>query len=294
MSTPEGVRLRRKSLQEREREQLDHDTTVAAEGDAPVLAVKLLKQHAGPILHHANRVIHFIGPLYVQIAFRIVELCRTLPLDIVQALTGLGLCFFGGAYCASIAAVEAFMLVGWATTRSALEDVYEDILLIREASDQDDKQLKEKVPHGAIPSAEYIQRKARLAVLAVRDPEKLSTAVGGLYAGWIAVQGTLRLEFAKTVTLGMSIAAMLDRPALRYGLPILTHACPSEYHRWLPTIIRAFSKSIAVGLAWYLAVAISAFQSALRGGLMFSRALSRWARKRGLMDVEVMPSSRHF
>ena len=39
----------------------------------------------------------------------------------------------------------------------------------------------------------------RVALLAVRDPHKLSIAVGGLYAGWLAVIGTLRLNVAKTV-----------------------------------------------------------------------------------------------
>jgi len=100
------------------------------------------------------------------------------------------------------------------------------------------------------------------------------------------VQGTLRLEFAKTITLGVSIAAMLDKPALRYGLPILTHAVPAEYHRWLPTAIRTLCKAVAVSIAWWLAVAIAAFQSALRGGLMCSKALLRWAKSKQLIEVQ--------
>ena len=72
----------------------------------------------------------------------------------------------------------------------------------------------------------------------------------------------------------------------RYGLPILTHVVPPEQHRWLPTLIRGAAKAVAVAVAWYLHVMIAAFQSALRGGLMCSRALLRWAHKRGMMDME--------
>ena len=72
----------------------------------------------------------------------------------------------------------------------------------------------------AATPAEVVQRKLRLALLAVRDPHKLSIAVGSLYTAWLAVIATLRVNFAKTVTLGVSMAEMLDGPALRYGLPV--------------------------------------------------------------------------
>lgn len=67
------------------------------------------------------------------------------------------------------------------------------------------------------------------------------------------MQGTLRLQFAKTITLGVSIASMLDGPALRYGLPALAHLVPAPYHKWLPTMIRSGCKTVAVAVAWYSA-----------------------------------------
>jgi hypothetical protein len=33
-------------------------------------------------------------------------------------------------------------------------------------------------------------------------------ALGGLYTSWLAVQGTLRLQYAKTITLGVSTLAL--------------------------------------------------------------------------------------
>ena len=78
--------------------------------------------------------VNVVGPLYLR-AFRVAHTAyQTAPLDLIQAATGLGLCFFGGAYCASIAAAEAFNLATWSTTRAALEDMWEDVLLIKEAN----------------------------------------------------------------------------------------------------------------------------------------------------------------
>ena len=91
-----------------------------------------------------------------------------------------------------------------------------------------------------------------VAALAVRDPEKLTKAVGGVYAGWVVVQGTLRLQFARTVTLGISISKMLDPLLMRFGLPVLTHAFPPTLHHWLPTLLRTCCNFVAVALAWYL------------------------------------------
>jgi len=296
-ASPEStLRQRRPTSAEKEKAALDTQVASAAAGDVGSAVALRYVQQAAPALAYAGELISKVGPYYVRAAALGATVYETLPLDIVQALLGLALCFFGGAYYASIAAVEAFMMVGWATTRAALEDIYEDLLLIHEASERDDKQQAEILLQAdkldktrlarSSSGAELVQRKMRVAVLAVRDPEKLSQAVGGLYAGWIAVQGTLRLEFAKTITLGVSIAAMLDKPALRYGLPILTHAVPAEYHRWLPTAIRTLCKAVAVSIAWWLAVAIAAFQSALRGGLMCSKALLRWAKSKQLIEVQ--------
>lgn len=285
--TPMGstLRQRRPTSAQKDRQQLELQISSAALSAVPT-AVQYVQQFA-PLLVHAAELIAHVGPVYFRAAAFAASVYQTLPLDVLQALLGLGLCFFGGSYYASIAAVEAFMMVGGSTTRAALEDIYEDVLLIQEAHERDEQQqaaARERRASGLKP-AELVQRKMRVAVLAVRDPEKLSQAIGGLYAGWIAVQGTLRLEFAKTITLGVSIAAMLDRPALRYGLPVLAHAVPKEFHRWLPTVIRTVCKLAAVTVAWWLAVAIAAFQSALRGGLLCSRALLRWANAKGFVAL---------
>ena len=58
-----------------------------------------------------------------------------------------------------------------------------------------------------------------LSAQAVKDPEKLSAALGGLMTSWIAVQGMLRIEFAKTIALGISISGMIAPLAQKVAVP---------------------------------------------------------------------------
>ena len=110
-------------------------------------------------------------------------------------------------------------------------------------------------------------------------------AIAGIYTGWIAVQGTLRIEFAKTITLGVSMAQCVEYPVLKYVLPIVTPLAPKEVQHWGPTAVSAATKAAAVWFAWTLQVYVSAVQSAMRGGLLFSRGLMAYANKTGRLQL---------
>lgn len=274
--------------------ELDHRETIARLiASAPTTinpSFARALQKAQPALTALQNFINIVGPFYLKLFELIAFAKQTLPTEILTALVGLGMCFFGGAYCASIAAVEAFLLTGWMTTRAAIVDVWDDVLLMRAATAEDSK--KDDDDDGVADAtqgtpAERLARKARVAALAVRDPEKLTTALGGLYCGWVAVQGTLRLQFAKTITLGVSIAKLLEAPALRVLVPLLAPLVPADLRHWLPTSIRAAMKAVAVFVAWQVQVMVSAVQSALRGGLLFSRAALAYARKNGHLDQRI-------
>ena len=68
---------------------------------------------------------------------KLFQLCykayTVLPVDLLAAFGGLGLSFFGGAYCASISAIEAFKMCGWDRTKAALQDIYADACAIYDA-----------------------------------------------------------------------------------------------------------------------------------------------------------------
>merc|ERR1711957_858283 len=123
------------------------------------------------------------------------------------------------------------------------------------------------------------------AAVAVKDPEKLSAALGGLYTSWLAVQAVLRIEFAKTITLGVSIAAMATPYLQKVSLPVLVHVMPPAYHHWIPMVIANAARSIGVAVAWKMQEIVSVVHLALLGGLLFSRSLLRWARHQGYVTI---------
>ena len=58
----------------------------------------------------------------------------------------------------------------------------------------------------------------RVAALAVRESTTPPPRAG---CTWVTAVGTLRLKFARTVTLGVSIANTLDGIVQRNGVPVL-------------------------------------------------------------------------
>ena len=88
----------------------------------PLLAsiINSAKPLLTPCLRVCGAVINLVGPLYVNL-FRLgCYTYESLPIELMNSLVGLALAFSGGAYCASIAAIEAFRMSGWEVTRSYL------------------------------------------------------------------------------------------------------------------------------------------------------------------------------
>merc|ERR1711972_806126 len=88
-----------------------------------------------------------------------------------------------------------------------------------------------------------------------------------------AIVAVLQADFAMSIALGNSVAKYLKRPASMVLEPLLKMCIPQEYRRWIPVIIKAFCKSIAVGIAWLIRATMSAVQSAIRGGMICARSV---------------------
>jgi cobalamin biosynthesis protein CobD/CbiB len=78
---------------------------------------------------------------------------------------------------------------------------------------------------------------------------------------------------------------MATPAALRLGVPVLAAVIPPKYHHWIPVMIKNSVRFGAISIAWRLQVVNSAIQSALRGGLLFSRSLLRWAVSRKMTSL---------
>ena len=106
---------------------------------APPPAVAQALQRAKPALKVVAKVVNVVGPFYMKLGRFGLYAYNVLPFDLFQACLGLGLCFCGGSYVASIAAIEAFRMTGWESTKAALLDVGEEMKRVQIANDADNK-----------------------------------------------------------------------------------------------------------------------------------------------------------
>lgn len=119
---------------------------------------------------------------------------------------------------------------------------------------------------------ELMARKFRL-VLRKMNPEKVDNALGELYRVWLSVSAVLAIQFARTISLALTIADSLDKPMNKHVAPVVKLAVPPEYQRWIPIVIGWVVKSVAMSFAFYVQSIVSATASALSGGLMMSQAI---------------------
>jgi len=192
---------------------------------------------------------------------------------LIPSLVGLIMCFFGGSFMTLIAAVEAYRLVGWESSYKCLLDLYRDLEAVVHANAKDDAvdDNNDGIPDvQQIDTKQLVTRKTLLFLKTV-DPHRFTAAITGLQAGFLAVVATLKVQFAKAITLGNSIAEYVEVPVLRYALPLIEGALPNEYKRWAEPVLRYTIRSSAVSIAWTIQRVISAFHSAIAGGIMASR-----------------------
>jgi len=209
--------------------------------------------------------------------------------ELLPAITGLAMCFFGGSFFTLIAAAEAYRMCGYQTSLTAIQDITKDMSNFIAASKEDDK--KDADGDGIadvkqISSSELASRKANLFLLTVQ-PERLVMAFGGLQSGMLAVVATLKLKFVMAVTLGSAIAEMTERVTNVYLLKTLTQATPIEYRQWVKPTLHVVIRTIAVSIAWAVQRVISAYHSAVRGGTMASRNLYFYLKSMGYVKYEI-------
>jgi len=111
---------------------------------------------------------------------------------------------------------------------------------------------------------------------------QVNDAIGTIYTVWLSVLAVLSVEFARTIAMALSIAEFLYKPLNRYVAPTIEMALPADYKKWVPVVIGWICKSIAMSIAWYIQSVISAFTSALTGGLMMARAIYAFLAHRGI------------
>lgn len=245
-----------------------------------------------PAVLLAIQMVACVVPFYLWFVQWVFKIYAALPKNVLLACFGAALCFFGGTYVASIAAIEAFRQLGWQKLYSNIEIIYVQVQKVGAANAKDD--VEDKDGDGIadveqIGANQLAQRKLMLAMRQITEPSKLQESVGALWTAYIGVLATLRLEFARTTAFALGIVEIVKYPAVRWLSPLLIAVLGKEMSadgakKWAVTIVESSLTLIAVIFAWYLQMIISAFYSGLRGGRMFADGICALLIENGLME----------
>ena len=170
--------------------------------------------------------------------------------EYTELIIGIVLLFFGGFFANLIAAVTAFRIVAWPKTKSSFRIVADTRSWSarqcqgRQGRCDGDGQADVK----QMADNEWVEHKMLVAAKAV-EPAELSEALGAIWTGFIAVFATLRLQFARAITLGCNVGEHLARPAKAHLLPALLPAVHGEYRKWIPVVIDYICRIIGVSVS---------------------------------------------
>jgi hypothetical protein len=206
---------------------------------------------------------------------------------LLPSLAGFILCFFGGEFLTIVAAVEAYRQVGYETTYRCIHELIEDyhkLTVANKADNSVDADNDGVADVNEISKEQLVMRKTLLFLRTI-DPAKVTMAIGGIQTGILAVIATLKMHFAKAITLGNAIGQVLEVPTRRFLVPVMRDILPDEYENWAETLMIYIIHSIAISVAWTLQRFISAFHSAIRGGLMFSRNIMEYTTVMKIYEV---------
>jgi len=241
-------------------------------------------KQAAPYLAKAAVMVMLAAPYVMRAIKETKDVVERLPDKVVLAIIGFVVCFFGGVFPATIAAVEAWIICGGPEAWETVKMLYAEWQKVGVENIKDD--LKDDDKDGVpdvlqIPPQELILRKSKLVMSSV-DPEKVSTGLVSLYTGWIGVLAVLKIQFAMTVTLGERIGGMMYKSVSRLE-PTLQESVPEEYRKWVPVCTRWACKLLAMSIAWWITRAVAAVHSAMRGGQMCAKYVIDYLHERQMI-----------
>jgi len=248
-------------------------------------------QNVGELIKKTQPLIDFFSNLikttlpYIQLfGEKAYNLYNSLPLDVIYALIGLCLAFFGGVYCLVVAAAETFYMTGYKNAEDMYYKLKTEMEIIWRANEEDNKidaDNSGKADILEMTVAEVAQRKFLLFLKSCRDPDLIMNMIPQMVACFISVIAVLKVQFAKVIALGHQIGESLRKPTCYFLVPTLGKIVPTEYQKWISPCIEFACKCVAISIAWLIQRIISSVQSAIRGGLMFSRNILKFANKQG-------------
>lgn len=205
------------------------------------------------------------------------------PTELLYVLVGFGMVYFGGTFMTLIAAFEAYRISAWEETARQINILRHNFNIAWDASREDDKidDDKDGIPDvQQIESSELIQRKLKILLTSV-DPMQVSSALTGIYVGFLAVVATLRSRFAMAITLGASLGDTLHDFIYPVVNPVAKRVVPEDYHKWIPVVITYSTKAAGVMVAWFIERLITSVHSSIKGAFILVPAVFHFLKVNG-------------
>ena len=68
-------------------------------------------------------------------------------------------------------------------------------------------------------------------------PAQVDKAITSIYKVWLSVAAVLTLQFARTISLALTISDCIKKAVNRYCTPTIQVLVPDEYDKWVPIIV---------------------------------------------------------
>jgi hypothetical protein len=258
-------------------------------------APDLFLQTVGSIAQGITACGKIVLPPMVTLVSFILKIYRGLPMDAIVAQIGLVYCFAGGYYPTLFSSLQAAQHCGWNVMVQAIQDLTDEATRVAKALSLEDVQTAKYGFDDEDHASAKRQQLSRLfaqrtsIVMATLDPEKINQAAGALYTTWLGVSSVLEKEYARVITLSLTLAHYIERIATFVLAPPAYLCVQQRYHQWVPVVIGWGCKAAAMNIAWRIQRLLTAATSAMTGGLLFARAITRMLSKRGIRWFGLIP-----
>ena len=205
----------------------------------------------------------------------ILQFYHALPMDAITAQIGMVYCFLGGYYPTLFSSLQAAKYCGWKVMVRAVKELTEEAIKVIDemedsgvwdGDDNNDTMLDED------GNSNLFLRQTHI-VLKTVDPAKINTAAGALYTTWLGISSVLQREYARVISLSLTLSEGMETAANMFLLPALNLVTPQDYRRWVPVLLGWSAKAAAMRVAWRIERVLTAATSAMAGGAMVARSL---------------------
>jgi len=214
--------------------------------------------------------------------------------DLMPCILGLLMAFYGSDFPLLIGAVVALRVTGiWQGIYHGFSAIWQQVETAWQATLADDRRDDNGdgvADVSQIPQSQLLIRKMLVVGKAV-DPSRVKGALVMLWAGLLAVVASLKLRFAKSMTLGSAIGDIVTRPVLRHCTPFLKRSVDEDLHKWIEPGVNYVCRFTVMCTAFWFARVVAAVHSAVQGGQLFTTSLARFLHKRGLISFNPAASN---